>query len=158
MGNIFAGSEVVELGIQIEKNGKDFYQALAAQSKVPKARDTFVFLAKEEEKHISVFQSILGRTQGYEPPQSYPGEYLAYMNALASDQVFTQKDKGRGVALAIKTDKEAVNMAMGFEKDSIIFYQGMKDMVPGHEQKIIDELIAQEQAHVIRLSALRADL
>ncbi len=32
MGNIFAGSEIVELGIQIEKNGRDFYNTLIKQS------------------------------------------------------------------------------------------------------------------------------
>ncbi|MFH0739330.1 MAG: ferritin family protein [Candidatus Omnitrophota bacterium] len=158
MGNIFAGSEVVELGIQIERNGKDFYEVLAAQSKNPKGKDSFALLAKEEEKHIAVFQGILKKTQGYEPPQSYPGEYLAYMNALASEHIFTQKDKGRGVAQGIKTDREAVDMALGFEKDSIIFYEGMKKMVPAYEQKIIDELIIQEQAHLSKLSALKNNL
>ncbi len=158
MGNIFAGSEVVELGIQIEKNGKDFYETLAAQSKDAKARDSFGFLAREEEKHIAVFKGILNKTEEYQPPQSYPGEYLAYMNALASEHVFTQKDKGRSVAKAIKTDREAVNMAIGFEKDSIIFYEGMKNTVPGHEQKIIDELILQEQAHVSKLVVLKMSL
>ncbi len=33
MGNIFAGSEIVELGIQIEKNGRDFYNTLAKKIK-----------------------------------------------------------------------------------------------------------------------------
>lgn len=28
MGNIFAGSEIVEMGIQIEKNGRDFYNKI----------------------------------------------------------------------------------------------------------------------------------
>ena len=158
MGNIFAGSEAVELGIQIERNGKDFYEALAEQSKNLKVRESFSFLAKEEEKHIAAFQEILRKAEQYEPAQSYPGEYLAYMNALASDHIFTQKDKGKSTARGIKTDKEAVDMALGFEKDSIIFYEGMKRMVPAYDQKIIDELIIQEQAHVSKLSALKKDL
>jgi rubrerythrin len=158
MGNIFAGSEVVELGIEIERNGKDFYEALAAQSKNPKVRESFSFLAKEEEKHIVAFQGILKKTEQYEPAQSYPGEYLAYMNALASEHIFTQKDKGKSTASRIKTDKEAVDVAIGFEKDSIIFYEGMKNMVPAHEQKVIDELIIQEQAHLSKLSLLKKDL
>ncbi len=158
MGNIFAGSEAVELGIQIERNGKDFYEALAEQSKNLKVRESFSFLAKEEEKHIAAFQEILRKTEQYEPAQSYPGEYLAYMNALANDHIFTQKDKGKSTARGIKTDKEAVDMALGFEKDSIIFYEGMKRMVPAYDQKIIDELIIQEQAHVSKLSALKKDL
>jgi rubrerythrin len=158
MGNIFAGSEVVELGIQIERNGKDFYEALAVQFKNPKVSESFSFLAREEEKHIAVFQGILKKTAQYEPPQSYPGEYLAYMNALASDHIFTQKDKGKTTAQGIKTDKDAVDMALGFEKDSIIFYEGMKRIVPAYEQKIIDELIIQEQAHLSKLSVLKKSL
>ena len=59
MGNIFAGSEIVELGIQIEKNGRDFYNTLVKQSENSEARDIFGYLAGEEEKHIAVFQEIL---------------------------------------------------------------------------------------------------
>lgn len=49
MGNIFAGSEIVEMGIQIEKNGKDFYDILEKQSKNPAAQKLFKYLAGEEE-------------------------------------------------------------------------------------------------------------
>ena len=115
-------------------------------------------MAKEEEKHIAVFRGILNKTEQYEPVQSYPGEYMAYMNALASSHVFTQEDKGKSIARSVKTDREAVDLALGFEKESIIFYEGMKNMVPAYEQKIIDELIIQEQGHVIKLSALKNNL
>jgi len=158
MGNIFAGSEIVEIGIQIEKNGRDFYNTLASQSKNQKAKDIFKYLAGEEEKHILVFQKILSNVEKYEPPESYPGEYFAYMNALASEYVFTQKDKGKEIAQSIKTDKEAVDLGIGFEKDSIIFYGGMKKVVPEYNHKIIDELIAQEQNHLRQLSDLKKSL
>jgi len=39
MGNIFAGSEIVEMGIQIEENGRDFYCALTEKSKDKKAKE-----------------------------------------------------------------------------------------------------------------------
>ena len=158
MGNIFAGSEIVEIGIQIEKNGRDFYNTLASQSKNQKAKDIFKYLAGEEEKHILVFQEILANVEKYEPPESYPGEYFAYMNALASEYVFTQKDKGKEIAQSIKTDKEAADLGIGFEKDSIIFYEGMKKVVPEYNHKIIDELIAQEQNHLRQLSDLKKSL
>lgn len=77
MGNIFAASEIVELGIQIEKNGRDFYNALVQQTKNKKAADIFKYLAGEEEKHILVFQGILEKSEKYEPPQIYADEYLA---------------------------------------------------------------------------------
>ena len=154
MGNIFAGSEVVELGIQIEKNGRDFYRTLTAQSKNQKAQDIFKYLAGEEEKHIAVFQKILSSLENYQPAEAYPGEYFAYMNALASEYVFTQENKGGEVAKKIKSDKEAIGKGIGFEKDSIIFYEGMKKIVPAYDQKVVEELIIQEQGHLRQLTEL----
>ena len=158
MGNIFAGSEIVEIGIQIEKNGKDFYETLAKKSKNQKAKGIFQYLAGEETKHIAVFQKLLDSVHKYEPPESYPGEYFAYMNALASEHIFTQKDKGSQIAKDVTADKEAIDMGMGFERDSIIFYEGMKKVVPDYDIKVIDELITQEQSHLRQLWDLKKDL
>jgi len=158
MGNIFAGSEVVEIGIQIEKNGRDFYSVLAKQSKNPKLAEVFKYLAGEEEKHIKAFQGILGKTEKYEPLGLDADEYYEYMNALASEYVFTQKNKGEEIAKTIKADKQAIEMGIGFEKDSIVFYVGIKKVVPAYEQKIVDELIIQEQLHLKQLLELNKQI
>ncbi|MBM3252553.1 MAG: hypothetical protein FJZ11_07245 [Candidatus Omnitrophica bacterium] len=158
MGNIFAGSEIVEIGIQIEKNGRDFYNTLVRQSKNPAASDIFKYLAGEEEKHIAIFQNILSKTDKYEPQGLDADQYFAYMNALASEYVFTQRNKGEEIAKKIKSDKEAVDMGIGFEKDSIIFYEGMKKTMPAYELRVVDELIVQEQAHLMQLMDLKAKI
>ncbi len=158
MGNIFAGSEIVEIGIEIEKNGRDFYNTLVRQTKDLKAKESFEFLAKEEEKHIKVFQGILDSLEKYQPAESYPGEYFAYMNALAGEYVFTQKDKGRQLAEKTSGDKEAIDLGIGFEKDSIIFYEGMKKCVPEFDLKVLDSLINQEQQHLRMLAELKNSL
>jgi rubrerythrin len=158
MDNIFSGSEIVEIGIQIEKNGRDFYNTLVNKSNNSQAIKIFRYLAGEEEKHILTFQNLLDSVKEYEPSQAYPDEYFAYMNALASEHIFTQKDKGKDIAEKIKTDKEAVDLGIGFEKDSIIFYEGIKKVVPNRDLKIIDELIAQEQKHLMQLTDLKKEL
>jgi rubrerythrin len=158
MGNIFAGSEIVELGVQIEKNGFDFYSTLVKQAKNETARGLFQYLAAEEEKHIKVFQGVLSKTEKYEPQGLDADDYFAYMNALAGEYVFTKENKGKEIAKKIKSDKEAVDMGLGFEKDSIIFYAGMKKTVPEFDYKILDELIAQEENHLLQLSDLKKKL
>lgn len=158
MGNIFSGSEIIEIGIQIEENGYDFYTVLVDKSKNPKASEIFKFLAGEEEQHTAVFKGMLDSLRGYTPAESYPGEYFAYMNALASEYVFTQKDKGRDIAKKIKSDSEAIDLGIGFEKDSIIFYEGMKKAVPEYDIKIVDKLIEQEQHHLKMLTDLKHGL
>lgn len=155
MGNIFSGSEVVEIGIQIEKNGKDYYNTLMERSRNEKARELFKYLAGEEEKHILTFQKILETVQKYEPLGLDSDEYYAYMNDLASEHVFTQKNKGEEIAKAIKTDKEAIEKAIRFEEDSIVFYEGMKKIVPEYDLKVVEWLIAQEQGHLKQLIELK---
>ncbi|MCX5702055.1 MAG: ferritin family protein [Candidatus Omnitrophica bacterium] len=158
MGNIFAGSEVVELGIQIEKNGLDFYSTLAKQTKNEFARGLFQYLAGEEEKHIKAFQGILDKKEKYEPQGLDADDYFSYMNALAEEYVFTKENKGKEIAKKIKSDKEAAGIGIGFEKDSIIFYEGIKKVVPEFDYKILDELIIQEQNHLRQLNELKKKL
>jgi rubrerythrin len=158
MGNIFAASEIVELGIQVEKNGLDFYNTMAGQSKNQKAVGIYRYLAEQEAHHLEVFQKILDKTDKYEPAGLGADEYFDYMNALASEHVFTRKDKGRELAKKAKSDKEAVDIGIRAEEDSIIFYEGMKKVVPAYDQRIVDEVIAQEQGHLRQLVELKKDL
>lgn len=158
MGNIFIGSEMVELGIQIEYNGRDFYGALAVKTKNSSSQEVFKFLAKEEEKHVLAFKKILSSLEEHVPAESYSGEYVAYMKALAADYIFTRKGKGEEAANSIKGEREAVDLGIGFEKDSIVFYQGMKQAVPDYDVKVLDELIRQEQNHLLLLMGLKNKL
>ena len=123
-----------------------------------KAKDLFKFLADEEEKHIRTFNKILYLIQKYEQPEAYPTEYFAYMNALASEHVFTEKGKGLEIAQNVKSDTEAIDLGIKFEKDSILFYEGMKKVVPKSEHKVIDILISQEQDHLKKLTEIKESL
>lgn len=155
---IFSASEVVELAIEIEKNGRDFYNTLVRQAKSEVAQDVFLYLANEEEKHIAVFEKILGRVEKYEPPEIYSQEYSEYMKSLAGENIFTRKNKGAWLAHSVKTDRDAVELGIGFEKDSILFYEGMEKLVLDYDKNIIKELTGQERLHLKKLSDLKAQI
>jgi len=151
MGNIFAGSEIVEIGIQIENNGRDFYNMLAKQSENQQAKEIFKFLAGEEDKHIKFFQDILEKTQEFAPPGLNADDYLRYMKILAGEHIFSQKNRGEEIAQNTRSDKDAIEVAIRFEEDSIVFYTGIKRIVPEHDHKVIDALIMQEEDHLKQL-------
>ncbi len=158
MKQMFAASEIVEIGIEIEKNGKDFYSSLAKRSKDRGAKEVFQYLAKEEEKHITAFKKILIEADKKGPGEVASEDYFSYMNALAQECVFNQKDKGRLLAGKVASDEEAVSLGIGFEKESIVFYEGMKQAVTESSRAVLDELISQEQDHLRRLYAFREKL
>ena len=155
MGNVFSGSEIVEVGIQIEKNGRDFYREAAGCSVDEAYRKAFKYLMEAEEKHIETFTGILSSVKKYEPPESYPGEYFAYMKALADEHIFTKDNAGCEMGKKASSGSEAIDMGMDFEKDSIKFYEGMKKVVPEKDHGLLDALIKEEREHLKELGELK---
>ena len=158
MGNLFSATDIAEIGVQIEKNGKDFYDGVGKLSKNPKAKEVFEFLRGEEEKHIKRFEGLLSQVKKYEPSEAYPGEYFAYLKALSEGYIFTKANKGAEIARVIKSEKEAVDTGIGFEKDSILFYHEMKRFILSGEHKIIDKLIEEEQEHLRKLTDAKKNM
>ncbi|MBU1007262.1 MAG: ferritin family protein [Candidatus Omnitrophica bacterium] len=158
MGNLFSASDIVEVGIQIEKNGRDFYDAVAKAVKDVKAKEVFELLQGEEEKHIKRFEALLSRVKKYEPSEAYPGEYFAYLKTLSEGYIFKKDSNIRSLAEKLKNEKEILDTGIGFEKDSILFYHEMKKFILGDEQNTVDKLIEEEQGHLRKLTDMKKNI
>jgi len=153
--NIFKASEVLKIAVQIEKNGMAFYTEVKNKSKCFPVQELFDFLAKEEVRHEHTFRSLLEKTGDYEPVESYPGEYERYLEAIAGENVFTQSDAMKQIARKAVSDKEAIDLAIGFEKDSIIFFSELRKFVPADDQGIVEKIIGEEKGHLTKLLDLK---
>lgn len=155
MGEIFSASEIVEIGVRIEENGRAFYSRIAETVESESVREVFTYLAKEEEKHIKVFKDLLYGFESYEPEISYTDEYFNYLKALSRQYIFTQ-DRAKAKGLNnIKSSLDAIDIGIGFEKDSILFYHEIKNMVWMEGREIIDKVIEEERKHFKRLWELK---
>ncbi len=153
--NIFKASEILKVAIQIEKNGLAFYKAVKEKSRVLTVSEVFSFLAQEEEKHIKTFEGLLETAGDYQPAQSYPGEYELYLDAIAGENVFKKEADLKRLSQQISSDLQAIELGIGFEKDSIIFYNEMKNFVPQEDLAAIEEVIAEEKEHLLKLFELK---
>jgi len=71
------------------------------------------------------------------------GETVLYLRALADTRVFFKKK------IEPKIMEDILKEALGAEKDSIVFYLGMKELVPEHFGKAkIDFIIKEEMEHI----------
>ena len=156
MPRLFEAREIVGLAIKIEENGEEFYTRLANSMKNLQVKETFEFLAGEERKHRNSFREIQQRLGEFKPIyESYPGEYLNYVEALAEENIFTKERAGQLLAKKFKTPTAALDTAIGLEKDYILFYNEMKNFVPESEHKPINEIISQEKEHLRKLSEIK---
>ncbi|MGD2279213.1 MAG: ferritin family protein [Candidatus Omnitrophota bacterium] len=158
MKKFFSGCELVELAIQIEKNGKDFFGKLSEMSKHPVAKEAFAILSKEDSNHMETFQKMFDPGCEYNPKEAYPDEYFSYMNSLASSYVFLQETDISELAKKVKNDADAVDLATSYVKDAVLFYEGVREVIPEKDLPMIDTLIKEEKGHLEKLCEIKSDV
>jgi rubrerythrin len=57
---------------------------------------------------------------------------------------------------SIRTIDDAVTYALKFEKDTLLYFVGVKDLVK--EKELVEEIINEEKSHIMWLDRFRANL
>lgn len=159
MSDKFSIQEIVEIAIEIEKNGFAFYRSLRESAKTSHLRDLFSYLAEEEKKHITRFQEIMDSVGSYQISEIYYAtQYMGYMKELADGRVFKSDISASEIAERAKTPREAVDIAIGFEKESVLFLHEMWHLVSETDRKTVQKLLDEERDHIRRLAAIKAQI
>jgi rubrerythrin len=160
MDEKYTVQEIVEIAIEIEKNGEEFYHIMAESSNTVPLRDLFNYLSAEENKHKQKFAEILKLVGGYQISDIYYAtEYMGYMKAIADERVFTKDIAFIDLARELVSPKEAIDVAVAFEKDTIIFLHEMLDMFGQSDNKnAIEQLLSEERMHIRKLAELKRNL
>ncbi len=158
MGILFSGSELVDIAIGIERKGVAFYDSLATSTRDTIARGAYKYLADKEREHIGIFQNMLGSVSEYQPSENYTEESDQYLKALVDSAVFSDDQVAREMAQKVGSDAEAIQIALGAEKDSILFYSEMRGLVRHSDREVIDKITEEERSHLRQLSDLKKGL
>jgi rubrerythrin len=152
----FNAGEVFDIGIKIEENGKLFYDRGRAIIKDPVVQKLFEELAQEETKHKEKFEALKSQL----PPSATAStvydpnnELNLYLKMMADQHVFISSASTQAQIDQIKDAKDALRMAIAFEKDSVIFFLSMQEATEGTKGKeFIGTLVKEELEHLRRLS------
>jgi rubrerythrin len=148
----FNPDEILAMAEQIERNGARFYRRAAGLVKDPKVGKLLEELAAWEDGHEKVFASMRRSLKDRErQPTAFDpeDETLLYLRAMADGHVFDVRVDPTHQLTGKESAKDILQMAIGQEKDSIVFYLGMRDMVSeaiGKDR--IDEIIREEMLHI----------
>ena len=165
MSITFNAFEIFEMAEQIERNGVKFYRKAAQGVSDRDLRQTLLDLAGMEAEHEETFagmrkqlsDSDLARELSVFDPEN---ELTLYLQAMANGHVFDlRKDPGEQLT-GTETVEGILKIAINAEKDSIVFYVGLKDFVPVKAGKDkVGAIIKEEMGHIAvlnrRLPALK---
>lgn len=148
----FNADEILEMAEHIERNGARFYRKAAELVEDSAIRKLLEDLAVWEVGHERIFATMRAdlADQEREPRVFDPErETSMYLRAMADGHVFDARVDPVDTLTGKESAEDILRMAVGQEKDSIVFYTGLKEMISqttGKER--IEAIIKEEMGHI----------
>jgi rubrerythrin len=151
-----SAKSVLRWAMEIEESGKAFYEAVAAKAQDREAKLILQDLAYQEERHYRTFQNMLDKVPEADI-ETDSAEYQRYLQTALDKALLGGPEKGLALAQQASNEAEALQAAIAFEKDTLLFFYDLRDMVPASQRETISAIIEQEKSHVKQLSRVLAD-
>ncbi len=156
---MFNIDEVFEIAEQIERNGANFYTKAAEMFPEYSKKSIFLKLADMEKEHEKRFHAMRLEVAKKEREIAQfldpSGEAAVYLRSIANSKVFDLRADPTIKFKDVRSVSELLRIAIDLEKDSIIFYLGIKESIPeGLGKDKIDLIVKEEMGHVELLTNL----
>jgi rubrerythrin len=155
MGVTFNADEVFEMAEQIERNGAKFYREAASRTADKNLKGMFLQMADMEDGHLKTFQQMRKELAAQEKEATAFDPYdeaALYLQTMA-DAKGSEGMKAPDVKLTgNESPAELLEIAIGAEKNSVLFYVGLKDLVSAQAGRDkVEAIIREEVGHVADL-------
>jgi rubrerythrin len=145
--------EILTNAISMEIEGKEFFEEAAGKLKNQRARDTFISLVKQEQRHIDILSAELSRLSDGKGWASL-AEMEDSTSAYARKSVFKDKEIRRSRLSADAGELEVLNVGIEVEKKSIEYYRDAANKTTDPKARtIFTWLVGEEAGHLTILSA-----
>ena len=151
--------ELVRKLASIEGEGVAFYESLAEHTGNDKIRRLARTLTRVEKIHQQRFEEILeGLGQAKESADAITAAVREYIHALIDHRIFHTPEHAAKMAANLTDENEAIDIAMGFEKENILLLVECGTILSGEAREMVKTFIEQEKAHVRSLLKIREQL
>ncbi|MGD2173856.1 MAG: ferritin family protein [Candidatus Brocadiaceae bacterium] len=156
MAKLYNAGEVFEMALEIERNGERFYRQAAGAADDPEIARALDALAEMESDHAELFARLKGELPADASPAipyDPDGDVARYLRAAADNHVFNvYRDEPQHLSEK-RAAEDILGAALQFEKDTVVFFLGIREMVPPElGRSEVDQLIKEEMAHIVDLT------
>jgi len=142
--------EALQLAIQMEVEGKEFYQQASQKSNNKLVKELFQNLANEEDVHRKKFEEIY---EALKKGQDWPDVEPPSEKAKRIKSIFAEATKELGSKIKVaNSELEAVKTAMDMESKTYDLYRSRSEQstLPA-ERRFYQALAAEERGHHLAL-------
>jgi rubrerythrin len=152
----FNANEIFQIAIDIEENGKRFYEKVIDLVDNPDVKALLASLAQEEVEHLKRFAELkaqLPKAAAEDTIWDPEHEMNQYLQMMADMNVFRSNLDLGEVLSSVKNLEDVLRLGIQFEKDSIVFYITIQDATEEKKgREFIGQLVNEEKKHLMRLS------
>jgi rubrerythrin len=146
---LFAPDEILDLAIQLERNGEGVYRQAMEKFAKPELTALLGWMADEEVKHAQWFAELKKMIQATSNNPFIKEMSRELFNDLLGGKNFSHREVD--FALVEEAD-ELMAIFIEFEKDTILFYEILKPfIIEEGTLETLKKIIAEEHNHITRL-------
>lgn len=158
MSMLMSEKEIFSMAMEIEKSGKAFYNTVLNSAPDEKTRELFSFLAGEEQRHYDYFKKLREMSGNLIIQDEDWEDISEYIKATTDSRFFIGEEKAIRTAEGAKDIKEAIDIAVSFEKDTLLFFYELLNVTPEGSKEAAQKIVDEEKRHIILLSEKRKNL
>lgn len=157
MPYLLDAKEILGFAVYIEERGYEFYVEAMKKFSEPRATELFQYLADEEFKHEKIFRKLMeqeGNVRKGEPDAEYQG----YMREFVKAHQLGDKEAIQAKLARLATLAEILDLAMGFEKDSIVLFSELKEIYARGHAASVEKVVHEEMGHLRKIFQMKLQL
>jgi rubrerythrin len=152
---MFSVHEILDLAIQLEKNGESVYRDAVDKVAQPDLVSLLTWMADEEASHRSWFLELKKNFETHSINPFMEEMSRQVFGAMLGEKSFSHRDVDFS---RVKRLQDLIGIFIEFEKDTILFYE---TLIPFIEDKDtlqhISKIIAEENNHIKNLKEVLVD-
>ncbi len=148
---MFSIDDILDLAVQIEKNGEKLLRAATDKTSNPELNAMFKWLADEEVQHAKSFSTLKPTLRTGIDTTELEAMGRDLLRDILGEQTFSLSD----IELSkIENAAGLIRRMIEFENDTVLFYEMIRSVVSDPSTtRVLDEIISQEKQHAETLKS-----
>ncbi len=141
--------------MEIERNGYVYYEHAAEKPFLSKAaKELLLFLKEQEIEHEKLFASLRDGEDEIELESSVDWDTVSrYLKAIIDYRLFNSPKTAVSTVEQTNDEAQLIDNAISFEKDTLLYYQSIRDVIKNdHPKELLDKIIKEELSHILKLT------
>lgn len=157
----YSVNEIIEMAVQIERNGYAFYNEAAKRKDLDaESRNFITWLRDAELDHEKTFLRLRDEIDNMILELSTDWDMVAaYLKTIVESRIFNSEDSAIRKAAEAKDLMGVIDNAITFEKDTLLYFHAISDGISNDKAKTaLRRIINEEVSHILKLNDFKKSL